>query len=313
MLALESGCNHLICNRCGTNFCFVCGEEADANSGHWNAGNPCPRYNQPGAANAQHDEDFEPGEIEEDIEFDDPVWGEVMSQMRFVAMYRLEDRAAMIEQEWLYQVLRIIVPVMSDVELQNLAMLMFPAFSEVQVRPPQIPNWPITILSPRGRDEVALRAAERLLDVGPEGLTRNWLEQLVLDLELRELPQHEYDTLRDSLADTLLSVTTSYNQGLFDINVNNATPEVERWARIHGFELDDEPVVALLRLYDDLSANLELAELTVPDDEQIREFRERNEAILQAAQRVEAELLDETLHELANLYDNYAERLPDWA
>jgi hypothetical protein len=164
-----------------------------------------------------------------------------------------------------------------------------------------------------GLDEVALRAAECLLDQGPQGLTRAWLEQLVRDLELRELPEQEYGILRASLADTLFSVTTSYNQGLFDINVNNATPEVEEWARMHGFELDDESVISLLRLYDDIAANLELAELAVPDDEQIREFRERNDAILQATQRVEAELLNGTLVELANLFDNYSERLPDWA
>jgi hypothetical protein len=233
--------------------------------------------------------------------------------MRFVAMYRLEDGIAMIEQGWLYQVLGNIFPDMVNMELQELAMRMFPAFSEVRVRPPQIPGWSITILSPLGLDEVAMRAAECVLDQGPQGLTRAWLEQLVRDLELRELPEHEYGVLRASLADTLLSVTTSYNQGLFDINVNNATPEVEAWARIHGFELDDESTVALLRLYDDIAANLELAELVAPDDEQIREFRERNGAILQATQRVEAELLDGTLVELANLFDNYAARLPDWA
>jgi hypothetical protein len=233
--------------------------------------------------------------------------------MRFVAMYRLEDGVAMVEQEWLYQVLGNIFPDMANMELQELAMRMFPAFSEVRVRPPQFPGWPITILSPVGLDEVALRAAECLLDQGPQGLTRAWLEQLVRDLELRELPEQEYGILRASLADTLFSVTTSYNQGLFDINVNNATPEVEEWARMHGFELDDESVISLLRLYDDIAANLELAELAVPDDEQIRKFRERNDAILQATQRVEAELLNGTLVELANLFDNYSERLPDWA
>ena len=236
-----------------------------------------------------------------------------MSQMRFVAMYRLEDGVTMIEQEWLYQVLRTMFPDMDDDDLLDLAMRMFPAFTEVRVRPPQIPGSPIPILSPVGLDAVAMRAAECLLDQGPQGLTRAWLEQLVRDLELHELLEQEYGVLRASLADTLLSVTTSYNQGLFDINPNNATPEVEEWARRHEIQLDDESVVALLRLYDDMSLNLELAELAVPDVEQIREFRERNNAILQATQRVEVELLDGTLPELGRLYDNYAERLPDWA
>jgi len=46
-IALEEGCNHMVC-QCGTNFCFVCGEEAREGSGHWNSGR-CPRYNAVGS------------------------------------------------------------------------------------------------------------------------------------------------------------------------------------------------------------------------------------------------------------------------
>jgi hypothetical protein len=145
--------NHLVCNRCGTNFCFICGAETDHDSGHWNVGNPCPRYNQPGAENAQHDRVFDIGP---DLDWLDEEWGEVMSQMRFVAMYRLEDGVAMIEQEWLMQVLLKMFQEMANAEAMDLAMRMFPAFSEVRVRPPKIPGWPITILSPVGLDEVAM-------------------------------------------------------------------------------------------------------------------------------------------------------------
>lgn len=55
---LISGCNHVVCGgsgACSTNYCFVCGEEAADNSGHWGIGRPCPRYNQPGADNAVFD------------------------------------------------------------------------------------------------------------------------------------------------------------------------------------------------------------------------------------------------------------------
>ena len=56
---LSDGCNHIICPilACKTSFCFICGEEADHDSNHWAASKPCPQYNQPGSANAQHDAD----------------------------------------------------------------------------------------------------------------------------------------------------------------------------------------------------------------------------------------------------------------
>lgn len=51
---LADGCNHIVCP-CRTNYCFICGREAHPDSGHWSAGNLCPRYNQPGTENAQYD------------------------------------------------------------------------------------------------------------------------------------------------------------------------------------------------------------------------------------------------------------------
>lgn len=54
---LGDGCNHVICPSaaCKTNFCFLCAQVADDHSGHWTAGKPCPRFNQPLAENAQFD------------------------------------------------------------------------------------------------------------------------------------------------------------------------------------------------------------------------------------------------------------------
>lgn len=41
---LSSGCNHIVCEACHTNFCFICGKEVLDRSGHWSHGNPCPRF-----------------------------------------------------------------------------------------------------------------------------------------------------------------------------------------------------------------------------------------------------------------------------
>lgn len=54
-IELSDGCNHMVCDSCRSEFCFICGARATADSGHWNTGNKCPRWNQPGAHNAQHD------------------------------------------------------------------------------------------------------------------------------------------------------------------------------------------------------------------------------------------------------------------
>ncbi|KAK5745343.1 hypothetical protein LTR17_001504 [Elasticomyces elasticus] len=50
---LIDGCNAMLCV-CFTHFCFICGIEAHHDLTHWREGG-CPRWNQPGAANAQHD------------------------------------------------------------------------------------------------------------------------------------------------------------------------------------------------------------------------------------------------------------------
>ncbi|KAK5740020.1 hypothetical protein LTR17_004917 [Elasticomyces elasticus] len=50
---LVDGCNAMLCV-CFTHFCFICGVEAHHDSTHWRQGG-CPRWNQPGATNAQYD------------------------------------------------------------------------------------------------------------------------------------------------------------------------------------------------------------------------------------------------------------------
>ncbi|KAK0287235.1 hypothetical protein LTR35_002729 [Friedmanniomyces endolithicus] len=52
---LWEGCNAMVCEKCRTQFCYICGEEADHDSDHWGARKPCPRWNQPGSRHAMHD------------------------------------------------------------------------------------------------------------------------------------------------------------------------------------------------------------------------------------------------------------------
>ncbi|KAK4627167.1 hypothetical protein CLAFUW4_04417 [Fulvia fulva] len=56
-VSIKDGCNHMTCGvpACRSGFCYICGKEAKEGSGHWNIGNPCPRYNSRGASNAAHD------------------------------------------------------------------------------------------------------------------------------------------------------------------------------------------------------------------------------------------------------------------
>lgn len=59
-IQLMDGCNHITC-MCGQQSCFICGEPVNMRSRHWNQRpgeqGKCPRYNQPGEANAIFDGD----------------------------------------------------------------------------------------------------------------------------------------------------------------------------------------------------------------------------------------------------------------
>ncbi|TKA25760.1 hypothetical protein B0A50_05857 [Salinomyces thailandicus] len=65
---LGEGCNHCICpsGTCRTEFCFICGTPAVDRSGHWDDGQPCPRFNQPGDAGALYDDWADDIEMEDD-------------------------------------------------------------------------------------------------------------------------------------------------------------------------------------------------------------------------------------------------------
>ena len=51
---------------CQTSFCAVCGKEAEHDSDHWQAGkSSCPRWNKPGAHNAQFDDP--PADVQDQV------------------------------------------------------------------------------------------------------------------------------------------------------------------------------------------------------------------------------------------------------
>ena len=56
-IGLLDGCNQIMCTRCSTSFCYLCGKKVADNDGHFDTGMPCSRYNQPGAKNAVWDID----------------------------------------------------------------------------------------------------------------------------------------------------------------------------------------------------------------------------------------------------------------
>lgn len=309
IIALKDGCNHMKCPKCSTEFCFICGEPADVFSGHWSLGNPCPRWNQPDDDNAQHDEAFAP------IEADDPEWRPIVARLRYLVMYRIESGVRM-EEEWLYQ----IIIGMLEVEINealHIVNQLFPVLMNIEPRPPLVPGVVVPITSLRGQDEVAMRAAEWHATQDNRPLPREWYRDLVRDLELRELTEEEYGPLVQSLRSLIPNnVRRSFTQGFFDIHANNAEAEIAGWALQQGLPVDDENVANLLRLYDDLKANVELTDVAVPDQDQIQEFRERHSAIVgavAAVQRVEAGLIATALHELNDTLDDYLDRIPDWA
>jgi hypothetical protein len=56
IVSLHDGCNAMDCERCGTIFCYLCGEITTHDSDHWTSRrSECPRWNEPGDANAQFD------------------------------------------------------------------------------------------------------------------------------------------------------------------------------------------------------------------------------------------------------------------
>lgn len=220
------------------------------------------------------------------------------------------------EEEWLYQVIH----GMLDIDMQEALHIvdqLFPVLMNVEPRPPLIPGVIVPITSQRGQDEVAMRAAEWLATQDTRPFPREWYRDLVRDLELRQLLEEEYRPLVESLRHLIPNnVRRSFTQGLFDIHANNAEAEIAGWALWQGLPMKDENIANLLRLYDDLKANVELADLAAPDEDQVQAFQERHDVIVgavTAVQRLEAGLIARALPELNETLSDYLDRIPDWA
>ena len=62
---LLDGCNHMVCPRCNTQYCYLCGQAATNHSGHWHTAGGCPRFNRPDAG-AVYDDELLPGDDDEE-------------------------------------------------------------------------------------------------------------------------------------------------------------------------------------------------------------------------------------------------------
>ncbi|KAM0721426.1 hypothetical protein Q7P37_002350 [Cladosporium fusiforme] len=67
-ITLEDGCNHVQCKECDIEFCYICGQPALNNSGHW-APSGCPRYGNIMTANRIYDPAGEPEEFAFSFEY----------------------------------------------------------------------------------------------------------------------------------------------------------------------------------------------------------------------------------------------------
>ena len=85
IIGLKDGCNHIVCESCHKNFCFVCGVEAHDNPGstHWTQGG-CPRYGTRDSSTAIYDSDNDEANAEE---FDIPEW--LMHDERDPVMFKI--------------------------------------------------------------------------------------------------------------------------------------------------------------------------------------------------------------------------------
>jgi hypothetical protein len=205
---------------------------------------------------------------------------------------------------------------MNEQELIPLVMLMFPPLAEIEPRPQRAPGEITLIMSPAGIDEAAQRAIDWVLSVDPSTeLPRTWYANLTAELEHRQLVEHEFVILEADLRPSLQSVMRSYEEGLFEVRAIDASPEINAWATVNGYDLDDEPVVRLMRMYDDLAANIEFADRvadTHTSPEETEEFHHRHTAIIQEARRGDRDLIDGALPELKAIYDDYMGSIPAW-
>ena len=120
VIALADGCNSMSCPQCGVEFCFICGHQAAHDSDHWATGRPCPRWNQPGAENAHHDEPRNAAE----------VLGELIAMAT-----RHVENGGQLDEQWLQQAAQDVDGVaVPDEIVEALAQALFPGLERVNER-----------------------------------------------------------------------------------------------------------------------------------------------------------------------------------
>ena len=75
-IELADACNAMTC-QCGTNFCYICGEQAEPESEHWlRADDGCPRYGAAGNERAMFDDDFDDADDDanENVNTSTEIW-----------------------------------------------------------------------------------------------------------------------------------------------------------------------------------------------------------------------------------------------
>ena len=328
IMALMDGCNHLICNVCFANLCFSCGLEIDPEGDHWRLGSRCPRYNQPGAANAQFDDEGEIDEEDNEILGHQPPpntpriqtiqnFDHVAGQLRLIALFRLEDGGA-VDREWVSAVFSNMIESrdLNDFDREMNAFGLYARVDDLRLSAPRLASTIVPILSEEGLDHVAVRIAQSMSMQGPRPFDFAWFQELVRDFEAREMQLDEYEDLHSALEPMLIMIMQSYIDGLFEVTDNDVTAEINAWADNIGLDPADEPVKRLLRAYDDIYINYTVAELILEgertldaESEEGKGFLERHAAIEQTVQQMPVELKPGVLD---TSYQSYIEIFPAW-
>jgi hypothetical protein len=94
-IQLKDGCNAMLCKRCYTEFCFICGEMVKHDDKeHWRKPNPCPRWNRPGEANAWYDQEAANERVARLLQHEQQFAGHVADRVREHQISEEEKRLA---------------------------------------------------------------------------------------------------------------------------------------------------------------------------------------------------------------------------
>lgn len=209
------------------------------------------------------------------------------------------------------------LPLAADEELLDLTRRMCQTLDAITPRPARDPNERVSLVSPEGLDEAAMRMASLLVDGEAEHAEYppdDFYRQLAWDLNFEETPDHVLPHWKERLRPTLESIMRSYDMGLFDLRPVNVDSEIEEYAEREGLGMEDESIVAIFRMYDDIRANQALGLRNYEDLNagEIREYYERGQSIAATGLRILRELDNGTFPMLAQTLALYMVERPDW-